>query len=229
MKSQCRQVFKEIADKFTLNCINELFASVKREIDLQNSAITLENQLQFLFLISFFLDYFALTKTNDNQFDQVTGVMNQKFGFYIFSKLSQFKFDKEHLGMFFAVKALNSFLVGLKNMFTSKIEALQQMAIYIQSSVFYEQEHLILVSSLCKDSKPRSLIYMKSVMQLSENIFELLQVSNTDQIVTRTKSKKVSSAADSDESEAEVNDEQGAARREKLFTLAKLENVYNSH
>ena len=223
IKPHCRAVFKEIADSFTLNCINELFSSVKREFDMQSTAITLEHHHQFLFLISFFFDYFLLTKSNDNQFDQITGIMNPKIGFYIFAKLYQYKLDKQYDALYYSARALNSFLVVLKEMFKSSIEALNQLAMFIQSAVFYELEHITLISSLCKDSKPRSLIYMKLVMELTENVFDLLQTSNTSQIVTRK--KKV--VADGDESDHDDGGEAERMRqREKLYTLSRLESTF---
>ena len=106
----------------------------------------------------------------------------------------------------------------------SNIVALNQMAMFIQSAVFYEQEHLLLVSGLCKDSKPRSMIYMKTALQLTENIFELLETSNTTKLVTRKK-KKVAGNISGDESEQEEDAQQKSAMHERLYTLSKIEQV----
>jgi hypothetical protein len=126
--------------------------------------------------------------------------------------------------LLFTLKSVNKFLRALTEMSQSNIEVLNEASLQIQSKAFYEEANLNLLVQLTKERKPRSLIFMKTVIGTIELLFQILE-GNWKREGGIVVQKKINGNGSESDEEAELS-AQRKQRQERLISVDRLESVF---
>ncbi|KAJ3324945.1 Topoisomerase 1-associated factor 1 [Boothiomyces sp. JEL0866] len=131
---------KDIVVNFYENCFNVVMSSVKRDFDIDSTAIVDEDFRHYFSVLGFVLSYFLELPNNERSFENIAGVINYPTIFLIFKKLDTYRNEK---------------LLIIDVMYRSNLNELIDLSVQLLSNLFYEQGNIHLLVGLTRDSAPR--------------------------------------------------------------------------
>lgn len=98
-------------------------------------------------------------------------------------------------------------------------QGMRQASLQVQSQFFYEEAHFTLIVGLLKDSKPRSLLFIETMLDVVSNMKGLMQANFSESGGIVTRRVKVGGGV------AESDEEEDRGYQERIYTLERFHQV----
>ncbi|KAG5439240.1 hypothetical protein PCANB_001539 [Pneumocystis canis] len=241
-------IISTFINEFLESSFNPLFSAILQGLEREESRISQENHIHFLYCIGYFIHALRLrisTKrnstalSNDIDYGLVASMLQQRALIMIY-KLIRESFDLKiwrelHAGM----ECFKEILLIINSMATSS-EEYQEIANNMQSNIYYEEHNLDLIVNVVKFYKTQSFGFLNTCTELVHILLKMLEkyANSKDHMYVRVRqrqSKKTeidfSNQNDMDESNSSYSGEKTKLTlKERSFEFSRFEKKFaNDH
>lgn len=236
-------VISAFINEFLGSSFNSLFSAILRSLEREETRVSQENHVHFLYCIGYFIHAFRIllcSKNNSDNSDNyenyglVASMLEQR-ALIMIHKLMRESFDlkiwKElHAGM----ECFKQILLIINCMAVSS-EEYQEIADNMQSNIYYEEHNLDLIINVVKLYKTQSFGFLNICTELVHNLLKMLEKYSKKKTcmyvrVRQRRNKKDASLFDqtniSDSDNENLFSKPKLEQKEKSFEFSRFEKVY---
>lgn len=257
LTEESRKFLKSFVEEFLNSAYNPLFTSLRKifekELGEYSKTLLPENQVQFLYLVSWFLEaerarnvINASAKDYVSEaldYGNVAGTFNQNTFIIVMNSMRTAHEEKEWHVVYASMLCFREILKTVMQMEQMGTEEMQELAEGIKGRLFYEEYSLDLLAKIPRTAHARDTSYLNLTVELTHIVLKVLEKYATDkqaiyvrakrQTANRRKKKKDANDADGitaeheNESDSEVERQQTQrAVRERRFNFESFETKY---
>lgn len=234
-------IVKTFVSKVLSSGFNLICKAVRRLIQNDNERATIENQMQFLYVVAFFLEserqqheIEKIETGKESDYGLVAESLNQEM-FIVVMKLMRECSEKgptQNMGVVYASMAcfLQILLVVNEMSRSNGSTEDQEIAENMKERLFYEEAYLSLLASLPRLAVRQSQVFLTKCVELTHVLLKMLEVYTKQhtEVYVRSKRQKKKDEDATDEYEEGFDEEKGAKHvtTERKFVFAKFERKF---
>lgn len=224
LAEDARLHLKKFANDFLESGYNPLFIDLRkifeRELGEYSKTMLPEHQVQFLYLIAWFLEaerarhVIADSKTQSTQeqdYSNVAGTLNQNMFIIVMNSMRTSFEEKQWHVTYASMLCFREILNTVNAMESRGTEEGQDMADNIKSRLFYEEYSLDLLSKIPRTAHTRDISYLNLTIELTHIVLKVLEKYATDQpaiyIRTKRQSQKRKKKRQEDQNQDDIEDD----------------------
>lgn len=185
---------------------NPLFGDLRkvfeRELGEYSKTLLPEHQVQFLYLVSWFLEAerarhvikatFAKRGSvrKEEDYNRVASTLNQTMFIIVMNSMRNSYEDKQWHIVYASMLCFKEILNTVNQMESQGTEEMQDMAENIKSRLFYEEHSLDLLAQIPKTAHARDISYLNLAVELTHIVLQALQKYATDKQTIYIRSKR---------------------------------------
>jgi len=236
---RARSVYKETMDSFIENCFNTFYISIKKDFDMQRTKVREKDYVRFIWFCSFVLKYreYACEKASNEEkakysFDTINSMLNVKGLLFVVYRLKLYQDEKKWQEIGLTLYCLKYILITLNSMNNSDNEEYKEASKNLQHNLYYEEETLTIIISLCRNYKTRNSNkhFLRNLIETIHILLKMLEkFSEENQHLYTRKQKNVKKKNEDDESNS-IDDEEITQKKyyEHEFHFSNVEQRFAS-
>ncbi|ORX69320.1 timeless-domain-containing protein [Anaeromyces robustus] len=214
---KARTIFKSTVNSFIENCFNTFYISIKKDFDMQRTKVREKDYIRFIWMLSFILKYriYAYEKASEEEkikfsFDSINSILNVKGLLFIVYRLKLYQDEKKWQEIGLTLYCLKYVLITLDNMNDSNDENYKEASKNLQHNLYYEEETLNIIISLCRNYKTRNSNkhFLRNLIETIHILLKMLEkFSEENKYLYTRKQKTIKKKNDGDESNTADDEE----------------------
>ena len=175
----------------------ELSNSLKRDIDKERTFITEHDKSRLIWLGHFAMQFRLFCKDDAGihiPLDHIASLFNAASMLYYLRQLREAYEKKKWSLSVLCLNVIDSFFKTVLEMMSSEDDSFKDLGEQLVLALFYENDHLKLIKTMCKDKRIRSNSYLEALIKCVD-IIVLITVRSVEENAILTTRKKVRSKA----------------------------------
>ncbi|ORX43590.1 timeless-domain-containing protein [Piromyces finnis] len=232
-------VYKETIDSFIENCFNTFYISIKKDFDMQRTKVREKDYIRFIWFCSFILKYrnYAYEKASNEDkvkysFDNINSMLNVKGLLFIVYRLKLYQDEKKWQEIGLTLYCLKYVLITLHGMNNSNNEEYKEASKNLQHNIYYEEETLNIIISLCRNYKTRNSnkVFLVNLIETIHILLKMLEKFSEENKYLYTRKQKNVKKKNENEESSLMDDEEEVTKKyyEHKFHFSDVEQRFAS-
>lgn len=235
-----RAIYKSTIDSFIENCFNTFYISIKKDFDMQRTKVREKDYVRFIWFCSFILKYreYACEKATEEEkykysFDSINSMLNVKGLLFVVYRLKLYQDEKKWQEIGLTLYCLKYVLITLNSMNNSDDPDYKEASKNLQHNLYYEEETLNIIISLCRNYKTRNSNkhFLRNLIETIHILLKMLEkFSEENKYLYTRKQKTVKKKNDEENGTNSANEEEVSQKKyyEHEFHFTNVEQRFAS-
>ncbi|KAH9267825.1 hypothetical protein BASA84_000512 [Batrachochytrium salamandrivorans] len=191
---KARTLFCGIATRFICGSFNDLAVSMKRDFDREKATLKEIDNIRYIWLCQFALSFRRLSSSAGNpiEVESVLGILTTPNLIFTIRRLSASRDNKNPAETTQCLRLLDELLLVVEELSKSSDDRMCDLAAQLINALYYEHDNVLLLRSLCKDTRHHSKSYLEALVACIDTLISVTERNTAAKgfLITRRRSRK---------------------------------------